>query len=378
MSDIDKRNLTAAFILEKQNKVWMHGVKPPERMREQRAYTPMNKFVKDLSTYVEQYLKNKEKALFGTAPYHFVQQLYNEAVYGSTTTLQDNGKVEYIWTRRLAPIISHHVGQAQISEAFAFGSLRGPSHPDWILRKNESLLNAYFEVKEAGDPFTQSNGRKMLTLFAKIDGNMKIPMEFFYTGILCTTMRHQHGRFERVAVGIPLETSLWIIPPSDFSIDNVGFVHAAHLLHQEQNVAHFEFYDYGDHCIFLRQIRAFKAGERLFCFYAADYDFHGEQFIKLDPPPAPVGEEEGDNKRNRKGKAKKTVVGGGSEKGKAKAKAKAKAKGGGRAKSKGKKGGKDASAGDDDMHQESMFSQNLNKFASNLLPTFSSPLTSAW
>jgi hypothetical protein len=244
----------------------------------------------------------------------------------------------------LAPIISHHVGQAQISEAFAFGSLRGPSHPDWILQRNESLLNAYFEVKEAGDPFVQSNGRKMLTLFAKMDGDIKIPMEFFYTGILCNTMRHQHGRFERVAVAIPLESSLWIIPPSDFSINNLEVVHAAHLIHQEQNVAHFEFFDYGDQCIFLRQIRAFKAGDRLFCYYGADYEFPGEQYIKLDPPPAAIAEEEGGNKRKRKGKAKKTIVGGESGKGKA--------KGGGRAKGKGKKGKKDAagsSANDDNV-----------------------------
>ena len=258
MSDIDKRNLTAAFILENQNKIWMHGVKPPEMMRKQRAYSAMNKFVKDLSLIVDMYLENKERSLFGTSPYHFVQNLYHEAVYGSTANIEDNGKVESIWTRRLAPIISHHVSLAQMSTVFEYGSLRGPSHPDWILQKNESILNAYFEVKVAGVPFVQSSGREMLTLFAKIDGDMKVPMEFFYTGILCNTMRHQHGRFERIAIAIPLESSLWIIPPNDFSIDNLAFVHPAHLLHQNQNVAHFEFVDYGDHCIFLRQIRAFK------------------------------------------------------------------------------------------------------------------------
>jgi hypothetical protein len=95
-------------------------------------------------------------------------------------------------------------------------------------------------------------------------------------------------------------------------------------------VAHFEFFDYGDQCIFLRQIRAFKAGDRLFCYYGADYEFAGEQYIKLDPPPAAIAEEEGDNKRKRKGKAKDTIVGGQS--------GKKKAKGGGRGKGKGKKG----------------------------------------
>jgi hypothetical protein len=297
MSRVDKTNLTAAFVLVKQNKNWMHGVAPPDKLREQTAYTAMNKFVKELSDIVDYYRENQEYAHFGSVSYSFIQKLYYAAVYGSTIDIEDDGKLEFVWMRRLSPIISHHIVQALMSTLFNYGSLRGPSHPDWIIQRNDAILMEYFEVKEAGEPFVQPGGRKMLTLFAKKD-NLRNSLNILYTGILCTTMRHQNGRFEKVAVGVPLETSFWIIPPPEFDIDSAAFIHPAHLIHQEQSVAHFEFYDYGDRSIFMRQIRPFKAGQRLFCYYGSIFFKDGE-FIKIPPEVVVVNEGEPKKKRGR-------------------------------------------------------------------------------
>jgi len=252
--------------------------------------------------------------------------------------------LEYVWMRRLAPIISHHVKSAQMSTVFEYGSLRGPSHPEWVIQRNDALLKDWFECKEAGEPFVQANGRKMLTLFAKKDGDNQFPLMFFYTGTLCNTMRHQHGRFERVAVAVPQEPSLWIIPPNDFNIDNTASIHAAHFLHQDEKVAHFEFSDHGDQCIFLNQVRAFKAGDRLFCYYGPQYDFHGDEYIKLAPPPAAIDEEGPGGRGTKRGKKGKSGGGGGSKRGR-----KGKSSAAGRGKRRGRRG---AGASDDDGEDE--------------------------
>jgi hypothetical protein len=126
----------------------------------------------------------------------------------------------------------------------------------------------------------------MLTLFAKKEVS-EMSLNLFYTGMLCNNLEFQGGRFVKVALYVPLETSLWIIPPLDFHVDNQEMIHPAHLIHQDQKVAHFEFYEYGDQFIFIRQIKPFKCGDRLFCYYASRMKFDGEEYIKL-PPTVPV------------------------------------------------------------------------------------------
>ena len=114
MTANDKINLTAAFILVNQNRQWHHGVKPPAKLRQQRSYTAMNKFVKELSEIVESYWYNKDNGHFGTVSYSFMQDLYDEAVYGCSTnkSSSNDGHIEHVWMRRLAPIITHYVCSA--------------------------------------------------------------------------------------------------------------------------------------------------------------------------------------------------------------------------------------------------------------------------
>jgi hypothetical protein len=68
-----------------------------------------------------------------------MQDLYDEAVYGCSTnkSSSNDGHIEHVWMRRLAPIITQYVCRALSNASFDYGSWRGDSHPFSSFREME-------------------------------------------------------------------------------------------------------------------------------------------------------------------------------------------------------------------------------------------------
>jgi len=121
----------------------------------------------------------------------------------------------------------------------------------------------------------------MLTLFAKSDAKRDDHLDFLYTGRLIDKINFEDGRYEHVAFRCLHQRELWIIPPSEFDLDNKTMVHAAHMLHQPKAIAHFEFSKHG-RLSYIKQMKGWKKGDRLFVNYGIEgKDVWGTGYINL-------------------------------------------------------------------------------------------------
>ena len=150
------------------------------------------------------------------------------------------------------------------SRVYGQSAYRGPSHRSWLVACNDAFLVQHFYVAEAGEPFVNRvNGmeRRMLTLFAKSDMPKNKCIDFLHTGRLIDNVQYGDGRYKELAVHCLEGRDLWTIPPETFDINNTTFIHPAHLIHQPEELAHFNIARH-DRIIYMKQIKGWKKDQR--------------------------------------------------------------------------------------------------------------------
>ena len=155
------------------------------------------------------------------------------------------------------------------TNAYGHSALRGASHLNWLIERNDAFIREHFYVDWAGDPFVKIvNGveRRMLTLFARNDMPKSKCVNFLYTGRLIDNVMYADGRYKHLAVHCLDGRDLWTIPPEGFNIDTMSVVHPAHLIHQPEDFAHFNISKHG-RMIYIQQIKGWRKNQRLFLNY---------------------------------------------------------------------------------------------------------------
>jgi hypothetical protein len=239
MDEEDKRRLTMALLLVKNNNYW-NGTKLGENLRIQEGYKVAHNLAKLLSDIVDDYIENMKHPFVGALVSHgfMKRELYKVVRRGEDdldTSPEEDQTMEHLWLRRLEPLVNKHMTTEMMNtRIYGYDAYRGPSHPEWLMQVSEEFMIEHFYVAEAGPPFVSSE-RPMLTLFAKHDANKGDHIDFLYTGRLIDNISYGDGKYESLAFRCLQQRDLWIIPPIEFDVDNSRMVHAAHKIHQQFN-----------------------------------------------------------------------------------------------------------------------------------------------
>ena len=290
----DRRRLSIKLLWQK-NQYW-NGPTLMENITKQEGYQTVHRVVNILAGIVDRYRDNIERCFLGehgvvshglmVKEIHMAMSRPNAPEI--STTAEDDATVEHLWLERLDVVVARHMTAEMLNTRdYGHRALRGVSHRPWLVNLNNEFLKQHFYVAEAGEPFVKTNNgsaRPMLTLFAKSDMPKNKHIDFLYTGRLIDDLRYGDGRFRELAVPCLEGRDLWTIPPEGFDIDNSTMVHAAHLIHQPEEFAHFNIGKVGK-IVYIQQIKGWRKDQRLFLNYGQDgYKWWDDDFILLSKP----------------------------------------------------------------------------------------------
>ena len=268
--DADDRKRLAIKLLWRKNQYW-NGPTQMENITKQEGYQTVHRVVNILAGIVDRYRDNIEHCFLGEhgVVCHGLMQREIHRVMSrpnapeTSTTAEEDNTLEHLWLERLDAIVARHMTMEMLNaRAYGQSALRGVSHRSWLVEQNSKFLQQHFYVAEAGEPFV-TRERAMLTLFAKSDMPKNKKIDFLYTGRLIDNLKYGDGRFKELAVPCLEGRDLWTIPPEAFGIDNSSLIHAAHLIHQPEEFAHFNIAKAGK-IVYIQQIKGWRKDQRLF------------------------------------------------------------------------------------------------------------------